>query len=399
MGFRGFTGTFALAAIAAIGYVVYAPRIASEWSPAAGALAQRWHDRLGLGKPAPAPAQSADAAPVLVSVTPARRADYIVRLEGLGQVQAYNTVTVRTRVDGQIDKIAFREGQIVKSGDLLAQIDPRAFQATLEAAEAKRTQDEANLANARLDQQRYATLAKQSFATQQQLDTQNALVNQLIAQIAADKAAIDAAKVQLDYTRIVAPISGRVGFRLVDEGNMVAASQQTGIVNIAQIEPIAVVFTAPEEEVGRVNNLLAAGAPKVVVRNSANVELASGALVLSDNQIDMATGMIKLKAEFANQDQALWPGLAVSTSLIVGVDKGALIVPTPAVQHSQDGLYVYVVDERNQAAIRKVTIAHQDVDTTEIAKGLAEGDRVVTTGQFLLHPGSPVSLAVATNGS
>ena len=180
-------------------------------------------------------------------MTEARRADFPVVLEGLGQVQAYNTVLVRARVDGQIDKIAFNEGQVVKKGDLLAQIDPRPFQATLDQAVAKKAQDEANLANAKLDLTRYATLAKQDFATRQQLDTQNALVLQLTATIAADAAAIDAARVQLDYTTIRAPISGRAGFRLIDEGNLVNAGQQTGIVSIAQLQPIAVIFTEPQE--------------------------------------------------------------------------------------------------------------------------------------------------------
>ena len=205
----------------------------------------------------------ANPAAALVSVAAAKRADYPVFLDGLGQVQAENTVTVRTRVDGQIAKIAFNEGQMVKAGDLLAQIDPRPFQAALDQAKAKQTQDQATLANAKLDLQRYATLAKQSFATQQQLDTQNALVNQLIAQIAADAAAIDAAQVQLDYTTIRAPISGRVGFRLVDEGNIVNAAQQTGIVAIAQFQPIAVIFTAPEDDVCRASTRPSPpGAPK-----------------------------------------------------------------------------------------------------------------------------------------
>ena len=269
---------WAAVAVVAAGaaYSAYAPETAEKWAPALGVYARRAHEMLpnSATKPPdpPAPAQAQGPAPILVSVAPVKRADYPVFLESLGQVQAYNTVTVRARVDGQIVKIAFEEGQMVKAGDLLAQIDPRPFQAALDQAKAKKTQDEANLVNARLDLQRYATLAKQSYATQQQLDTQNALVNQLIAQIAADAAAIDAAQVQLDYTTIRAPISGRAGFRLVDQGNMVAAAQQTGIVTIAQLQPITVVFTAPEDEVGRINALLAAGAPKVEVQNSDGVD-------------------------------------------------------------------------------------------------------------------------------
>ena len=241
MGFGRLLAMAGLALAAAVACGVYAPDVTERWVPALGGYARQLHARLSskpiqtgaalsngpLGSAA-GQRQSEGPVPIVVSVTPARRADFPVVLEGLGQVQAYNTVVVRARVDGQIDKIAFNEGQMVKEGDLLAQIDPRPFKAALDQATAKKAQDEANLANAKLDLTRYATLAKQNFATQQQLDTQNSLVNQLTASIAADAAAIDAAKVQLDYTTIRAPISGRVGFRLIDEGNLVNAGQQTG---------------------------------------------------------------------------------------------------------------------------------------------------------------------------
>ena len=206
--------------------------------------------------------QATGPAPIVVTVTPVKRADFPVVLQSIGQVQAYNTVLVRARVDGQIMKIAFNEGQMVKQGDLLAQIDPRPFQAALDQAVAKKSQDEANLANAKLDLARFATLAKQDFATKQQLDTQNAMVLQLTASIAADAAAIDAARTQLDYTTIRAPISGRAGFRLIDEGNLVSAGQQTGIVSIAQLQPISVIFAEPQEYVPRINEELAAARPK-----------------------------------------------------------------------------------------------------------------------------------------
>ena len=409
MRFGRFAGIPALALAGAAMYGVYAPDATDRWAPPVGGIAHDLHARLFATKRESATASSSGPtgsaagqgqlggpAPIVVSVTLAKRSDFPVVLEGLGQVQAYNTVLVRARVDGEIVKIAFKEGQTVKAGDLLAQIDPRPFQATLDQAVAKKAQDEANLANAKLDLARYATLAKQDFATRQQLDTQNALVLQLTASIAADTAAIDAAKVQLDYTTIRAPISGRAGFRLIDEGNLVNAGQQTGIVTIAQLQPIAVIFTEPQQYVARINQELAAGSPEVTVMNADGAKLATGRLAISDNQVDLATGTIRLKAEFENYDNALWPGLAVSTGLKLGVDKNVLIIPADAVQHGQSGLYVYVVDDQNRASVRPVKVAQQNTMTAVISDGLKEGDRVVTTGQFLLQPGSLVAI---DNGS
>src|SRR5271166_2068003 len=389
-----------LAIMAAGAYGIYAPETADRLAPALGGLAHRLHGEIwagrtsasGQGQPNATGQGQSGPAPISVSVTPVKRADFPVILESLGQVQAYNTVLVRARVDGQINKIAFQEGQMVKEGDLLAQIDPRPFQAALDQAVAKKAQDEANLANAKLDLARYATLAKQDFATKQQLDTQNALVLQLTATIAADAAAIDAAKVQLDYTTIRAPISGRAGFRLIDEGNLVNAGQQTGIVTIAQLQPIAVIFTEPQQYVDRINQELATGTPEVTVMNAEGVKLATGKLTISDNQVDLATGTIRLKAEFENKDNALWPGLAVTTGLKIGDDKNVLIVPADTVQHGQNGLYVFIVDDQNRAAVRPVKVAHQNTTTAVIADGLKEGDRVVTTGEFLLQPGSIVAI-------
>src|SRR5271166_5027709 len=381
MGFGRLVGTACLALAAAAAYGTYEPDVAARWAPALGPLAHQLHAKLwatpghtgansapGQSESAAGQCQSGAPAPILVSVTPAKRADFPVVLEGLGQVQAYNTVLVRARVDGQIDKIAFNEGEMVKKGDLLAQIDPRPFQATLDQAVAKKAQDEAKLANAKLDLTRYATLAKQDFATKQQLDTQNALVLQLSASIAADAAATDAARVQLDYTTIRAPISGRAGFRLIDEGNLVNAGQQTGIVSIAQLQPISVIFAEPQEYVTRINEELAAGSPQVTVMDAEGHKLATGKLTISDNQVDLPTGTIRLKAEFDNKDNALWPGLAVTTGLQLGVDKDALIVPTEVVQHGQNGLYVFVVDHRNRAEVRPVKIAYQNTTTTVISE-------------------------------
>jgi multidrug efflux system membrane fusion protein len=405
MGIKGVFWTVIIVAAAAAAYGAYAPEVVEKYAPAAAPYANRLHAMLPAAAQrtaadaAPAPTQPQGPAPILVSATAVKRADFPVVLESLGQVQAYNTVTVRARVDGQVVKIAFKEGQPVKAGDLLAQIDPRPFQAALDQSKAKKTQDEATLANAKLDLQRYATLAKQSYATQQQLDTQNALVSQLIAQIAADAAAIDAAQVQLDYTTIRAPITGRAGFRLVDEGNLVQASQQTGIVVIAQLQPISVIFTAPEDEVGKINALLTVEAPKVSVENTDGAKLATGKLAITDNQIDTTTGTIRLKAEFPNTDNALWPGLAVTTSLQVGIDKNAIVVPTAAIQHGQKGLYVYIVDDQNHAALRTIKVSHENTTVAVVSEGLKDGDRIVTSGQFLLQPGSAVTIDTSASGS
>ncbi len=398
MGLARFAWMAILACGAAAAYGIYAPEATDRWIPSAGGLAHQLHNRIwtppsqNAAAPGQGQGQSAGPAPIVVTVTPVKRADFPVVLESLGQVQAYNTVLVRARVDGQIDKIAFNEGQMVKQGDLLARIDPRPFQAVLDQAVAKKAQDEANLANAKLDLARYATLAKQDFATRQQLDTQNALVLQLTASIAADAGAIDAARVQLVYTTIRAPISGRVGFRLIDEGNLVNAGQQTGIVSIAQLQPIAVIFTEPQENVVRINQELEKGAPEVTVMNADGAELATGRLTISDNQIDLATGTIRLKAEFDNKDNSLWPGLAVTTGLKLGVDKNVLTVPADTVQHGQSGLYVYVIDDQNRAAVRTVKVARQNTTTAVISDGLKEGERVVTSGQFLLQPGTLVAI-------
>jgi multidrug efflux system membrane fusion protein len=401
---RGFVAAAVAVVVVAAAYGAYAPDTVEKAVPSAGRLAHGLHDRaFGESKPQPSSQAQANAGPppALVSVAPAKRQDYPVYLDGLGQAQAFNTVTVRTRVDGQVETIGFNEGQMVKAGDLVAQIDPRPFQAAFDQAQAKQAQDQANLANAKLDLQRYATLAKQSFATQQQLDTQNALVSQLIAQIAADAAAIDSARVQLDYAKIAAPISGRTGFRLVDQGNIVNAAQQTGIVTIAQLQPIAVIFTAPQDDLPRIAAATAQGAPAVEARTSDGATLlATGKLTVVDNQVDVASGSIRLKAEFENKDNALWPGLAVATRLTVDVEKNAVVVPTEAVQHGPQGLFVYVVDDQNRAAMRPVTVSHQDLNQAVIEKGVKEGDRVVTTGAYVLQPGARVSIdATAGSGS
>src|SRR5438309_2881320 len=291
--------------------------------------------------------KSAAAAPnaaVPVTIATVEQADFPVVLTGLGTVQGFNTVVVRSRVDGQIDRIAFTEGQMVNQGDLLVEIDPRPFQAVLDQAKAKKQQDEANLANANLDLQRYTKLGE--FATRQQTDTQRSTVAQLTAQIAADDAAISNAQTQLDYTSVKAPISGLAGLRQVDIGNIVNASTQTGIVTIAQIEPIAVIFTAPEEQLPYINEAQAVSPLKVVaITTDGKKPLADGKLAVVNNQVDATSGTIRLKAVFDNKNHALWPGQSVSTRLLVRTLKDATVVPDDAIQHSTDGLYAYTVNQ------------------------------------------------------
>ena len=333
---------------------------------------------------------------VPVTLAPVEKADFPVFLAGLGTVQGFNTVQVRTRVDGQIDKIAFQEGQLVNQGDLLVEVDPRPFQATLDQAKAKKAQDEANLANANLDLQRYTKLGE--FATRQQTDTQRSTVAQLTAQIAADDAAISNAQTQLDYTQIKAPISGVAGLRQVDIGNIVNAATQTGVVTIAQIEPIAVIFTAPEDQLPYINEAQATSPLKVVaITTDGKKPLAEGKLAVINNQVDTTSGTIRLKAVFDNKNHALWPGQSVSTRLLLKTLKDATVVPDDAVQHGTNGLYAYAVTTDNKADLRKIKVSQSIDGRTVVDEGLKPGERVITGGQFKVQPGSLISTAVASS--
>jgi multidrug efflux system membrane fusion protein len=334
---------------------------------------------------------------VPVTIASVEKADFPVYLEGLGTVQGFNTVVVRTRVDGQIDNIAFKEGQLVNKGDLLAQIDPRPFQAALDQAKAKKDQDEANLANAKLDLQRYTKLGE--FATRQQTDTQRSTVQQVTAQIEADVAAIANAQTQLDYTTIRAPIAGVTGFRQVDQGNIVNAATQTGLVTIAQIEPIAVIFTAPEEKLPANKDALASHSPQVVALSTDGKKvLSEGTLSLINNQVDTTSGTIRLKAVFNNSDHVLWPGQSVSTRLLVNTLKVAVVIPDDAVQHGINGLYVFAVDQNNKAELQQVSIGASTNGRTVIEKGLTPGQKVIVSGQYRIQPGSVVTTTVADSG-
>jgi membrane fusion protein, multidrug efflux system len=366
----------------------------------AGASYYGWHRYYGPEAAARAEAtqkQPTRQPAVPVSVAEVEKADFPVYLTGLGTVQAFNTVVVRTRVDGQIDKIAFQEGQAVKQGDLLAEIDPRPFQAVLDQAKAKKVQDEANLANANLDLQRYTKLGE--FATRQQTDTQRSTVAQLTAQIAADDAAIYNAQTQLDYTQVKSPITGVVGLRQVDVGNIVNASTQTGIVTVTQIEPITVIFTAPEEQLPYIREAQKIAPLKTIaITTDGKKPLAEGQLSVINNQVDTTSGTIRLKALFDNKDHALWPGQSVSTRLLVKTLKQATVVPDDAIQHGTDGLYAYAVSSDNKAQLRHVKVSQSIDGRSVVEEGLKPGERVITGGQFKVKPGSLVTTAVASSG-
>ncbi|MBV8393055.1 MAG: efflux RND transporter periplasmic adaptor subunit [Alphaproteobacteria bacterium] len=329
-----------------------------------------------------------------VTVVAVRTGDFPVYLNGLGTVQPFDTVQVRSRVDGEVIKVSFKQGETVKKGDTLAEIDPRPYQAALDQAVAKKAQDEANLRNARLNLERFSTLAKQDFATPQQLDTQQATVEQLTAQIKGDQAMIDSAQTQLDYTTIRSPLDGRAGFRLVDPGNIVHAADTGGIVSIVRMQPISVVFTAPEQNVPDITKALAAGKVPVDALSSDGARtLSSGTLELLNNAVDQASGTIRMKASFANADNVLWPGLSVSTRLLVRTVKDATIVPQDAVQHGPDGLFVFVIGPDNKAKKQDIKVSEQNIDDVLVTDGVADGQKVVVSGQSRLQDGTLVKPA------
>jgi membrane fusion protein, multidrug efflux system len=362
-----------------------------------GAAGLVWYSLRG---PTTAAASPASDPPVPVQADAARSRDVPIYLTGIGAVQAFNTVTIRTRVDGQVDKIAFTEGQDVKAGDLLAQIDPRPFQALLEQAQAQKASHEAQLTDARIDLVRFTNLAKRGAGTQQSVDTQNALVGQLEADIQADQAAIDSAKVQLGYTTIAAPISGRTGLRLVDQGNIVHASDQTGLVVLTQIEPISLVFTLPEDALPDVTRAMAKGPPEALAfSRDDRAKLAEGTLAVIDNQIDQTTGTIRLKASFPNGDHALWPGQFVNVRLYLAVRHGGITVPASVVQRGPQGTYAYVIKPDSTVEVRPIKVAQLRDGVALIDAGLGAGERVVVDGQYKLRPGIRVSSSGAGPGT
>jgi multidrug efflux system membrane fusion protein len=344
-------------------------------------------------QPAPAPA----AGPTVpVSVTKSQRQDVQVWLRGLGTVQALNTVLVRARVDGTLEKFPVAEGQMVKQGSLLSVIDPRPYQAALDQAVAKKATDDAQLTNAKLDLQRYSSLAKQDFASRQQVDTQVAMVNQFVATLEGDDAAIEMAQLNLSFCYITAPFDGRVGLRQVDPGNIVHAADPGGIVLFTQVHPITVVFTLPQGNLQPILDMASKHPLEVAAWSSDDKSLlAKGTLLTADNAIDTTTGTIRLKASFANLDDKLWPGQFVEAQLLLRTDPQMITVPTQAVQHGPNGLYVYVV--KPDSTVQRQPITGEDRGAImAVTKGLDAGQQIVLDGQSRLENGTHIVAATAT---
>ena len=358
------------------------------WWMAANAPGQR-EARRGRGKD--------DPIPILVAT--AQQTDVPIYLDALGTAQASATVTIKPMVDGPLVEVRFREGQDVHTGDVLARIDPRSFQAALDQAMAKKKQDEATLANARVDLVRYQKLAATAYTSAQQADTQKALVAQLEAQVAGDQAQIDSARTQLSYTTITAPVDGRVGIRQVDEGNIVHAADPTGLVMLTTLKPISVLFTLPQQALGAVTQAMEAGTPEVLAvpqgsdPQDAKALIDRGALTVLDNQVDPSTGTIKLKATFPKDHLLIWPGAFINVRLKVETVHAATVVPPSAVQRGPQGPYIYVVNDDMTAARRSVTLGHEDASAAIVTAGVTPGERVVTDGASRLTDKAKVAIA------
>lgn len=370
---RTFAIAFILIALAAALYYVFSP----------SAPQQRRGGRFAAGE-----------GPVPVLVAPAARADVPVYLDAVGTIKALNTVTVRPQVDGKLLSVNFKEGDDIKKGDVLAKIDPVIYQAQLNQAIAKKAQDEAQLANSKIDLERYERLAATAAINKQQADTQRALVAQYTALVQADQAAIDNAQAMLGYTTITAPIDGRTGIRMVDEGNYVrSADTNSSIVVITQLQPISVLFNLPQQDLSQVNTAFNKGPLNVEAQRSDNdAVIDRGALRVIDNQVDQTTGTVKLKAEFPNANLQLWPGQFVNTRLLVDTLKQVVVIPTGAVQRGPNGTFVYVVKDDDTVSVRPITVQKQDETQTVISKGLEAPERVVTTGFVRLTDGTKVAI-------
>jgi multidrug efflux system membrane fusion protein len=361
----------------------------------AAIVAVVWFWPAGQGKQAARNHTAEQAIPVLVAT--AAQKDVPIYLDGLGTVQAFNTVTIKPMVDGPLTAVNFREGQDVKKGDVLAQIDPRTYQAAVDQAVAKKAQDEALLANAKLDLARYQKLVANNYASAQQADTARAQVAQYQAQIEQDAAQIDNAKTQLSYTTITSPIDGRTGIRQVDPGNLVHPADASGIVVLTQLQPISVVFTLPQQNLPAVQQALQQGTPTVLAytqsaSGTASQLLDTGTLTVLDNQVDPTTGTIKLKATFPNPKHLLWPGGFLRVRLQVATDKNAVVVPPAAVQRGPNGTYVFVVGDNNTVKRDPVTVGYEDESASIIASGLQGNEHVVIDGASRLSDGTKVTI-------
>lgn len=334
---------------------------------------------------------------VPVVVAQAREGNFNIYINGLGTVTAFNTVTLHSRVDGELIKVNFTEGQLVHQGELLAEIDPHPYQAQLLQAQGQLAKDQANLVNAQKDLARYEDLLKQNLSvTQQQVDTQQALVNQLQGAIEADKGQIQTAQVNVNYCEITAPITGRIGLRTVDQGNIVRASDTGGMAVIAQLQPIAVIFTIPQEDIPRIEQAMKGGnLPEVdAYGRDLTQKLATGKVLATDNEVDPNTGTLRIKASFPNEDNTLFPNEFVNARMLVDTLKGAIIVPSAAIQHGPDTnpIYVYVVKPDNTVQLKDVKIGPTEGDQTVVESGLAAGEKVVTEGVDKLQSGSKVTI-------
>ena len=355
------------------------------------------YHRSRLAVLSPAGAGRGDApVPVIAGIVTTK--DVPIYLDGLGTVQAFNTVTVHARVDGQLVKVAFIEGQDVKIGDVLAQIDPAPYQAVLDQTVAKQAQDEAQLDNARVDLQRYADLLKTDSITQQIYDTQKSLIAQFEATVKADRAAADSARVNLNYATIRSPIDGRVGIRQVDQGNIVRANDAGGLVTLTQLRPISVVFTLPEQALPKLQDHATNFTVLAVSRDNTNV-LAEGKLAVVDNQVDTTTGTIKLKAVFANETLSLWPGQFVNTRLLLTTCQNSIVVPASVVQRGPDGAFAFVIQDDQTVTMRPLKVAQIEHGIALLDDGLKPGERVVVDGQYKLQPGSHVKPAGPATGN
>jgi multidrug efflux system membrane fusion protein len=376
----------AVVAAAAVAIVVALPQLRDQWSPMVKAA------------DTPAPAPMTPGVPVTAGTVEAK--DVPVFLSGIGSVQAYNTVTIRSRVDGYVVGVNYKEGDEIETGAPLVLIDPRPYQAALELAQATKAKDEAQLAGAQLDLDRYAQLLGPGYQTRQSYDQQKALVGQLQASIKGDQAQIDAAQLNLDYSDIRAPIGGRLGMRLVDTGNLVHATDNTVLVSITQIKPISVTFTLAQEYLHKIHERQMTGALKAQAYGSDNVTLVSeGELTVIDNAVDQTTGTIHLKATFANTDERLWPGEFVNVRLILSIRKNVATVPQQTVQVGPNGYYAYVIKPDNTVERRPVEVAATQDGIVVIAKGLEIGEKVVVDGQYRLTQGARVRVSNPTPGA